>query len=253
MFTPTSVLWIDFILAAGLLFPGRAFAQVLTTSELDSLDSPSRHSRPVGNPSAKGFLEQLPLTNPDLGYRIPTPPRLLPAEDGYWLAAGDDLYKLSPEGNILNHIVYPYSYSPSLSLPFWDAMAPYTGGEFFVLDNNDSSLQLPATLFLMDNDGQILRQWKMDLRMAFNQMISTESAIIIRRATDLLILSHEGQFMHYLSYNVSSSDALGEDALGRTWVGASGATDNFIEAKMFIVDANPTFAVSKISVGLSVI
>jgi hypothetical protein len=81
-------------------------------------------------------LERLPLTNPDLGTVKPTPARLIPGRDGYWLAAGSDLYKLSIAGRIQEHIVYPYSYTIPISLMFWDAMAPFTGGRFYALGTN---------------------------------------------------------------------------------------------------------------------
>jgi hypothetical protein len=199
----------------------------------------SRHVPPLESPKAKGFVEQLPLTNLILGELVPTPARLMAAEDGYWLVAGSDLYKLSATGAILKHVVFPYSYASPISLMFWDALAPFSDGRFYALATNVQSYWLPASLFRMDSDGGIKRQWKLDRRLSFSKMLATNDAVFILDYL-LLILDHEGHFMHHLDFvegqNHVGASVLGKDSTERLWVGAIGGKDN-IEARLFQINA----------------
>ena len=219
------------ILIACLNVSAGGYGQEVFVGALQSSDSGAKHSRPVESPAARGFLEQLPLSDPGLGEVIDTIPRLLPVQDGYWLCGGNDLYKLSLKGEILNHIVYPFS---NTSPTFWGALATTSGSRFYALDCNTNAEWLPATLSLFDDNGNVLRQWMINDRIHYGIIHAAVDGLYLISdpvSNSIYIFNFDGQLLHYMDFPNNLLSALSEDTGGSLWAGTyvNGTTVNVFQ------------------------
>jgi hypothetical protein len=206
------------------------------------------HDRPLEPPDAPGYIEQLVLTNPNMSIFSPTPASVLSIQDGYWLAAGNDLYKLSPHGDILAHKVYPYHWYSSLL--FISALTLRSDGFAYALVSNINATYLPSALVRIGNMGETEKQWNFNDILGSNAVIEANDALVaildFIPAQSLVLIDTASLYSRRIEgFNDEQQHinlySMAVDKEGHLWVGVDGGGRDSIESQILRLNADETF------------
>ena len=221
---------------AGLTVPA-GVAEVIGAAG-EPADAGRGHDRPLEPPEAPGFIERLPLTNPNISTMSPTPASALSIRDGYWLASGNDMYKLSPQGNVLAHKVYPYHYYSSLL--FISAMAQWNEVSIYALVSNTNATFLPSAMVRMNGAGEVEGHWNLDAFMASNSTILANDNYIAFLdsvpAYYLILIDTDFQNARKIAHTKALTLAMDDDE--KIWVGTTGQDRYSIESQILRLDTD---------------